>query len=68
MATALLSRPPASSPLGVRTRSRPWPGPVTLDVPVLSVIIRPDWPTTGPLTEGVRLGRIVEALQKRTGG
>lgn len=39
----------------------------TLDVPVLSVIIRPDWPSTGPLTSGVRLGRIVEALQKRTG-
>lgn len=39
----------------------------TLDVPVLSVIIRPDWPSTGPLTSGIRLRRIVEALQKRTG-
>ncbi len=40
----------------------------TLDVPVLSVITRTDWPTVGPLTSRVRLGFIVEALQQRTGG
>lgn len=38
----------------------------TLDVPVVSVLIRPDWPSAGPLTAGVRLGRIVEALPQRT--
>ncbi len=40
----------------------------TLDVPVLSVLIRSDWPSTGPLTSGMHLGRIVESLQRRPAG
>lgn len=40
----------------------------TLDVPVLSVLIRSDWPSTGPLTSGIRLRRIVESLQQRPAG